>query len=149
MNCPKCKSEQIRALVNVVMYIDANYAYAITKKVISNKETTLWAVDHDKTSFVCMECLNAWGGRLKDNYDTTTSKIPNEIKESIRRSSRHRKIASKENERIRAWLFKNDLLNDANIDQLIDSTEISDEPENFIMYLEDDPVTGNSEDYDF
>lgn len=43
------------------MYIDINDMYKFTKKVISKKTTELWAVDWDKTSFVCSECGYIWG----------------------------------------------------------------------------------------
>lgn len=147
MNCPKCNHESVRALVNVVMYVDSENAYSITKKAIVKSSTELWALDHEKTSFVCTKCMYAWGGRLLSEVDTTKSSVPNDIKESIRRSSFYKKISAVENDKIRKWLFKNNLLNDANIDQLVDSTEIGDYPEEFISYLENDPVVGNKDGY--
>lgn len=61
MKCKNCGSTHIRAYVKVSMYIDTNDMYRFTKKVISKKTTELWAVDWDKTSFVCSECGYTWG----------------------------------------------------------------------------------------
>lgn len=61
MKCNKCGSEHIRALIHPIMYINAQDMYKLTKEVISKKTTELWAVDWDKTSFVCSECGYTWG----------------------------------------------------------------------------------------
>ena len=71
MNCPKCNKENIRAYINVQMYVDVKYAHHLTKKIIAKKSTELWSVSHDKTAFVCIDCYYSWGGvyneRIRSN----------------------------------------------------------------------------------
>ncbi|SNS20938.1 hypothetical protein SAMN05446037_100633 [Anaerovirgula multivorans] len=62
MKCDKCGSENIRVWVKVCMYIDSRDYGRLTKKVIAKSTTELWAVDDDKTKFVCGGCNFTWGG---------------------------------------------------------------------------------------
>lgn len=66
--------------------------------------------------------------------------IPKWVKESAIKSAHHKSIANKENEKIRDWLIKNNLYNDAVLDCLIDSIEIGNSPYTFINFLEQDNI---------
>lgn len=67
MICKMCLSQNIRALIHVQMYIDAKYNYHLTKRVISDKSTTIVSQSHDKTSYVCSDCGYFWGFGYDDN----------------------------------------------------------------------------------
>lgn len=70
--------------------------------------------------------------------------VPKWVKESAVKSAHHRNISNKENEKIRDWLVKNNLSNDAVLDFFIDSLEIGNSPKSFIDFLEqDDIINGN------
>lgn len=76
-------------------------------------------------------------------------KMPEYIKKAVRDSAKHYAIATENNLKIRKWLYKNDLANDGNIDTLIDSIELNNNPEFFINQIENDPFEGNDEEYNF
>lgn len=61
MKCKRCGSDHTRAYIKAMMYIDSNDCGHLTKGVIAKSTTELWAVDWDKTSFVCADCGYAWG----------------------------------------------------------------------------------------
>jgi hypothetical protein len=76
-------------------------------------------------------------------------KVPKHIEKSIVISARHREIADKHNNIVRDWMKENNLYNDGNIDPLIDSSELSNNPDKFIEHLNrDDLEFGNSSEYE-
>ena len=76
MKCPKCDSEKIRAMIKVTMYVDAEESNRLSKKVIAKKSTELWATDHDKTTFVCVDCMFAWGYGLNLYFENNKTEKP-------------------------------------------------------------------------
>jgi hypothetical protein len=65
-------------------------------------------------------------------------KVPKWVEESAIKSARHREIADKENEKIREWLDKNNLTEGLGIiDALIDSIELTNNPNGFINHLKE------------
>ena len=62
MQCLKCSKENISAYIHVQMYVDAEYAHRLTKKVLAKKSTEILNTSHDKTVYVCRDCGYPWGG---------------------------------------------------------------------------------------
>jgi hypothetical protein len=56
MECPKCGSENMRVWVEVCMYIDPSDYGKLTKKAIAKKTTEIWAMNDNKTTFICKDC---------------------------------------------------------------------------------------------
>ncbi len=76
-------------------------------------------------------------------------KVPDNIKIAIFHSAIHAKLAISNSNRVRDWLWENNLANDANIDVFIDSCESgTNEPEEFMKWLErTDVIAGNDSSY--
>ena len=75
-------------------------------------------------------------------------KIPNNIKKAIMNAAKYNAIATENNNKIRKWLYDNNLYNDSNIDQLIDALETTNVPLKFIEFLESSEFVGNDYKYD-
>ena len=63
-------------------------------------------------------------------------KIPKWMEKSAIKSAKYREISNNENNKIREWLDENNLTNSLGVmDALIDSIELTNNPEEFINYL--------------
>lgn len=78
-------------------------------------------------------------------------KVPDSIKIAIFQAAIHAKLAISNSNRVRDWLYENNLANDANIDVFIDSCESgTNEPEAFMAWLAGPHVEeGNDSSYAF
>lgn len=76
------------------------------------------------------------------------NKIPNYIKKAIIDAAKYSAKATEGNNKVRKWLYDNNLYNDTNIDQLIDSIELTNSPLEFIEFLENSEFIGNDHEYD-
>lgn len=71
-------------------------------------------------------------------------KLPEYIKRSVRLACKYQTMANQHNNLIRDWMEKNNLYNDGNIDQLIDTLEMgSGDPGDFVVHMENDALEGN------
>ena len=75
-------------------------------------------------------------------------KVPSDIKKKIKDCYKFSIKALSLNKQIRQWMIENELANDLNIDQLIDTLELGQgSPESLILFLETQAEIGNNDDY--
>jgi hypothetical protein len=60
IKCPKCDSINTIALLHVLIAVEAKYARKLTKQVLRERTSELWATSHDKTRFRCVDCNYHW-----------------------------------------------------------------------------------------
>ncbi|UGO48821.1 hypothetical protein JARJAR_7 [Bacillus phage vB_BanH_JarJar] len=62
--------------------------------------------------------------------------VPKHVRVHITNAAAAYAVATVSNEYVRDWMEKNDIYNDFVIDNLIDATEMTNNPEEFIKFLE-------------
>lgn len=62
MKCPRCDSENMSFMVDIIVHAPIKYLHELSKTNLRKKDVEIIGADWDKATYVCLECY--WDNNL-------------------------------------------------------------------------------------